>query len=130
MDVEQTMEHQARGRGAGRGPSSAARGRAVAGACVDSDAVLGTLLATLRVQAGCALEDAAQASGVSARAIADAEAGDGRLPFTDARALARRYGYPFVAFAARYERALAAAERRARPRLLVVPAAEPREGAR
>ena len=83
---------------------------------VEPDAVLGLLLGTLRVQAGLTLEAAAVASGLPAARIRGVEAGDGLLPFADARDLARAYGLPFVAFAARFERALAAAERRARRR--------------
>jgi transcriptional regulator with XRE-family HTH domain len=81
---------------------------------VDPDAVLGVLLGTLRVGAGLTLEAAAAASGLPATRLRGVEDGDGRLPLADGRALARAYGLPFVAFAARFERALAAAERRAR----------------
>ena len=99
--------------GAARPPGMSLAPRPFAPSPVDPDAVLGVLLARLRVLAALTIEDAAAASGISATGIGSLEEGDGLLPFTDVRALARVYGWPLVAFAARYERALGRARRRA-----------------
>ena len=99
--------------GAARPSGMSLAPRQFAPSAVDPDAVLGVLLARLRVLADLTIEDAAVTTGIAAAGIEGVEAGDGLLPFTDARALARVYGWPLVAFAARYERALGRARRRA-----------------
>ena len=81
---------------------------------IECDSILGALLEKLRLNAALTVDEAAAASGLSAKRIAGVEEGDGILLLGDAIPLLRAYGVPFVAFAVRFERACTQAERRAR----------------
>lgn len=80
---------------------------------VDCDSVLGSLLQKLRINAALTVDEAAVASGLSATRIAGVEEGDGQLLLGDAVPLLHAYAVPLVTFAARFERDLVRARRRA-----------------